>query len=142
LIDGATKGEIAREVVNLEAKAVAKEGEAARTAALEKLNVSFASKLDFTGLRLLGALDCNRVKIRTGGKLELLSPSRVIDFKAYRSLQLRLVAKSDGSSVESTLDLGHSGSGRFDLSQDGKLSVGWSEKFSVGDILWFIPTNE
>ena len=142
LIDGATKGEIAREVVNLEAKAVAKEGEAARTAALEKLNVSFASKLDFTGLRLLGALDCNRVKIRTGGKLELLSPSRVIDFKAYRSLQLRLVAKSDGSSVESTLDLGLSGSGRFDLSQDGKLSVGWSEKFSVGDILWFSPSSE
>jgi hypothetical protein len=82
------------------------------------------------------------VKIRTGGKLELLSPSRVIDFKAYRSLQLRLVAKSDGSSIESTLDLGHSGSGKFDLSQDGKLSVGWSEKFSVGDILWFSPSSE
>ena len=82
------------------------------------------------------------MRIGKGGALELLSPRRRIDFKAYGSLQLRLVAKSDGSSTESTSDLGRSGSAEFNLSEDGKLWVGWSEKFSVGDILWFSPSSE
>ena len=76
------------------------------------------------------------------GLIELLSPRRRIDFKAYSSLHLRLVARSDDSSIESTSDLGLSESAEFNLSQDGKLWVGWSEKFSVGDILWFAPATE
>ena len=142
LIDGATKGEISRETVNLKAKATSKDPESAKHSSLAKMNQSFNRKLDFAGLRFLGALDCNRLRIGKGGALEVLSPRKSIDFKAYGSLQLRFVAKSDGSSVESALDLGDSESGEFHLGQDGKLWVGWSENFSVGDILWFSPSSE
>ncbi|MDB4374072.1 hypothetical protein N9115_01655 [bacterium] len=142
LVDGATKGEISRETVILEAKATARDPDSAKKSSLTEMTKSLSKKLDFAGLRLLGAMDCNRVRIGEGGALELLSPRRMIDFKVYGSLQLRLVAKSDGSSIESTADLGRSGSAEFNLGQDGKLWVGWSDKFSVGDILWFAPAAE
>ena len=142
LVDGATKGEISRETVNLKAKATAKDPESAKRSSLTEMTKSLSKKLDFAGLRFLGALDCNRLRIGKGGALEVLSPNKSIDFKAYGSLQLRFVAKSDGSSIESALGLGDSESGEFHLGQDGRLWVGWSEKFSVGDILWFAPATE
>ncbi len=139
LVDGASKGEIGRDTIEVAAKATARTPDAASEECLEALAKEVEAKIGLTGLRLLGALDCTRLKVGQNGNLEVLSPRRGMRFKEVSSLRLRLVSRANGTEIK-TAD---SELGEFKLKgwREGgqSLGTGWSDKISVGDILWFSP---
>ncbi|MGA0846220.1 MAG: hypothetical protein ACO3RV_06725, partial [Luteolibacter sp.] len=130
-IDTATKGEIGRSVVELEAKKSTTDPMRSRKAALADLADQLELMMPMAGLEIMAALDVTRLVVDEDGYINVIAPVDGMSLESVSSLSLSY-SKSDTETISL---------GVFELEQEGARITGeWKEKgIEVNQVLSFKP---